>query len=109
MISSDLIRGYNDLFILQILSWGDSYGYEIGKQITQLSRGAYIIKETTLYTAFNRLAKAQWIESYPGQESNGRARTYYRLTAKGQDALQMKTQEWQVVQEVVKNILKGEL
>ena len=54
MISSDVIRGYNDTMILFLLLKEPSYGYEISKKIKELSREKYIIKETTLYSAFNR-------------------------------------------------------
>ena len=49
MISSDIIRGYNDTFILFHLLDGPSYGYEISKHIRERSGDKYIIKETTLY------------------------------------------------------------
>ena len=35
MISSDAMRGYNDVLILAILHQGDSYGYKIGKEIRE--------------------------------------------------------------------------
>ena len=54
MISSDIIRGYNDTFILFHLLDGPSYGYEISKHIRERSGDKYIIKETTLYSAFTR-------------------------------------------------------
>ena len=37
MISSDVIRGYNDTFILFFLLDGPSYGYEISKHIREQS------------------------------------------------------------------------
>lgn len=52
MISSDIIRGYNDTMILYCLPEEESYGYEISKNIKNLSDGKYIMKETTLYSAF---------------------------------------------------------
>lgn len=36
-ISSDVIRGYNDTIILYLLLDKPSYGYEISKQIKQIS------------------------------------------------------------------------
>lgn len=36
-ISSDVIRGYNDTIILYLLLDRPSYGYEISKQIKQIS------------------------------------------------------------------------
>ena len=53
-ISSDVIRGYNDTMILFLLRNKSSYGYEISKDIKALSEEKYIIKETTLYSAFTR-------------------------------------------------------
>ena len=56
-ISSDIIRGYNDTIILYLLLDKPSYGYEISKQIKALSDEKYIMKETTLYSAFTRMEK----------------------------------------------------
>ena len=52
-ISSDVIRGYNDTIILYLLLDRPSYGYEISKQIRLISEEKYVIKETTLYSAFH--------------------------------------------------------
>ena len=83
MISSDVIRGYNDTFILFLLLDQPSYGYEISRQIRRLTDEKYIIKETTLYSAFTRLEKNGYIESFYGDETEGRRRTYYRITPAG--------------------------
>ena len=37
MISSDVIRGYNDTIILYLLQQNPSYGYEISKKIRMIS------------------------------------------------------------------------
>lgn len=108
MISSDVIRGYNDTMILCILINGDSYGYEISKTIKNLSHEKYIIKETTLYSAFTRLQKKDYIESYYGVETNGKRRTYYKITDKGRQYYKEKCQEWYVTKEVVEKFIKGE-
>lgn len=57
MISSDVMRGFNSLILLSILMKEDSYGYQISNTIKVLTDGKYIMKETTLYSAFNRLEK----------------------------------------------------
>ena len=54
-ISSDVIRGYNDTMILHLLLQEPSYGYEISKRIRELSKEKYVIKDTTLYSAFTRM------------------------------------------------------
>ncbi|MGO2083923.1 PadR family transcriptional regulator [Vagococcus sp.] len=107
MISSDVIRGYNDPIILSILAEGDSYGYELSKKIREGSEEKYVIKETTLYSAFTRLKKGGLITSYPGNETNGKKRTYYRITREGLQFLEDKKKEWKITQEVVTQFLGG--
>ena len=106
MISSDVIRGYNDTFILFFLLDGPSYGYEISKHIREQSDGKYIIKETTLYSAFTRLEKNGYIESFSGDETNGKRRTYYRITEPGRRYYAEKCEEWKVTKEVVEQFIR---
>lgn len=101
MISSDGIRGYNDMIILRLILEEPSYGYEISKAIKEKSRGKYIIKETTLYSAFTRLEKNGYIESFFGNKTNGKRRTYYRITDSGCSYYQEKCAEWDLTKEVV--------
>jgi PadR family transcriptional regulator PadR len=110
-ISSDIIRGYNDTMILYLLLEQPSYGYEISKQIKKLSKEKYIIKETTLYSAFTRMEKNGYVVSYSEQNTDtGKRRTYYRITPLGRQYYQEKCDEWLLTQEVVeKFITKGEL
>lgn len=106
VISSDVIRGYNDTLILYLLLDKPSYGYEISKQIRELSQNKYVIKETTLYSAFNRLEKNGFIESFFGDETNGKRRTYYRITDHGVEYYRDKCEEWTLIQEVVEKFIK---
>ena len=101
MISSDVIRGYNDTIILYLLQQDPSYGYEISKQIRTISEEKYIIKETTLYSAFTRMEKNGYIESFSGNETNGKRRTYYRVTPEGMAYYEEKCEEWEVTKEVI--------
>ena len=109
-ISSDVIRGYNDTMILYLLLDQPSYGYEISRQIKTLSHEKYIIKETTLYSAFTRMEKNGYITSFQDQNTaTGKRRTYYRITGKGRAYYQEKCEEWLLTQEVVEQFIrKGE-
>ena len=89
MISSDIIRGYNDTFILFHLLDGPSYGYEISKHIRERSGDKYSIKETTLYSAFTRLE-----------------RNDYRITESGRIYYKEKCEEWKVTKEVVEQFIR---
>ncbi|EGO2705995.1 helix-turn-helix transcriptional regulator [Enterococcus faecalis] len=106
MIGSDAIRGYNDTFILSILQSGASYGYAISKRIREISKEQYSIKETTLYSAFTRLEKNGYIESFPGEITHGKKRTYYQITHAGERYLEEKLLEWEVTKDVVEAFVK---
>jgi len=101
LISSDVLRGYNDLIILNILMDGDSYGYEVSKAILDKGGGVYHIKETTLYSAFNRLEANGYLVSYFGDETFGRRRTYFRITAAGRQYYYDKCREWTLTKELI--------
>lgn len=108
-ISSDVIRGYNDTMILCLLLDHPSYGYEISKQIKLLSGKKYVIKETTLYSAFTRMEKNGYIESFFDQDNAiGKRRTYYRITPLGLTYYREKCAEWRLTQEVVSNFIREE-
>ncbi|MBE5918321.1 MAG: helix-turn-helix transcriptional regulator [Pseudobutyrivibrio sp.] len=107
-ISSDVIRGYNDTMILSILLQEPSYGYEISKQIKTITDGKYVIKETTLYSAFTRMEKNGYIESFVASqdlEGNGKKRTYYRITDAGRDFYKDKCEEWELTKDVVEKFI----
>ncbi len=105
-ISSDVIRGYNDTMILYLLWDHPSYGYEISKQIKSLSQEKYVIKETTLYSAFTRMEKNGYVESFNDDTENGRRRTYYRITESGRAYYLDKCAEWTLTKEVVERFIK---
>ncbi|MCL2018995.1 MAG: PadR family transcriptional regulator [Oscillospiraceae bacterium] len=109
MISSEVIRGYIDLMILCVLRRGESYGYEIGKIIRQITQGEYIIKETTLYSAFARMERGGLIESYPGSITHGKMRTYYRTTQKGHEFFKEKREEWEFTKKIISKFTDGEI
>ena len=107
-ISSDVIRGYIDVMILRVLCDGDSYGYEISKKITEISGNCYIMKETTLYSAFSRLEKLKFLNSYPGTYSGGRERTYYALTGEGRSYYRQKCAEWALTKDLITRFILNE-
>ncbi len=93
-LSADILRGYTDAIILRQLSQEDSYGYQINKNVTALSGGAFEMKEATLYTAFRRLETAGYIRSYWGDEMSGARRRYYAITQAGRDKLAADQAAW---------------
>ena len=104
-ISSDVVRGYNDTIILYLLMQNPSYGYEITKQIKNMTDGKYVIKETTLYSAFARMEKNGYISSF-SSEGEGKKRTYYRITDAGIAYYHEKCEEWVLTKEVVEKFIQ---
>ena len=105
-ISSDVIRGYNDTMILCLLLDEPCYGYEISRRIKSYTEGKYIMKETTLYSAFTRLQGNGFIESFNQEAENGKRRTYYRITERGRQFYREKCEEWQLTKDVVERFIQ---
>ena len=106
MISSDVIRGYTDTMVLFLLLDEPSYGYEISRQIKERSEDKYSMKETTLYSTFNRLESEGYVASFYGTQTNGKRRTYYRITPKGLAYYDEKKQEWELTKDVIQKFIR---
>ncbi|MBO6197608.1 MAG: helix-turn-helix transcriptional regulator [Butyrivibrio sp.] len=104
-ISSDVIRGYNDTIILFFLMEEPSYGYEISRNIKAMSENKYLIKETTLYSAFTRLEKNGYITSFSQEADNGKRRTYYQITEAGRVYYKEKCEEWRLTKDVIERFI----
>ena len=105
-ITSDVIRGHTEPIILAHLIEGDSYGYQINKEIMEKTNNLYELKEATLYSAFRRLEEAGLIMSYWGDETVGARRRYYAITDKGRDAYQEYKKDWERAKNIINSLLK---
>ena len=106
-LSADILRGYTDSIILRQLSGGDSYGYQINKNVSALSGGLFEMKEATLYTAFRRLETAGYIRSYWGDEMSGARRRYYAITPAGLNRLDSDLANWKETKAQIDLLLEG--
>jgi len=91
---SDLMRATVETVILQLLRERQMYGYEIIKVVNERTDGAFKWKEGTLYPCLHRMETAGTIISEWVDGDAGKARKYYRLTAKGQALAADKASEW---------------
>ncbi len=78
MIDPQLKRGLLDSCVLAILRKGDSYGYQIIKDLSP----CLTISESTLYPILRRLESSGALTVY-SVEHNGRLRKFYRITPLG--------------------------
>ena len=76
--------------ILLALAGGERHGYGIMKEALRHSDGAVRLGAGTIYGTLQRLIENGWVAEAPRAGPRtvaGRARRYYRLTAKGREAL----------------------
>ena len=94
-------RGLLEVCVLAALCKGDSYGYQIIKDISP-----YVdISESTLYPILRRLEVAKYLTVYSA-EYNGRLRKYYRITEQGSERINEFKREWEEMLSIYKFITK---
>jgi transcriptional regulator len=99
------VKGSLPLLILNALSSGASYGYQIAKEIKEHSEGVLDFQEGTLYPTLHRLEKEGLVEAYT-ERVEGRRRRYYRLTEKGARELAREHREWASFVHAVNTVLE---
>ena len=90
----DLLRGSLDLMVLSVLAGESQYGYSIQKQLNVVSLGKVKLPAGTLYPLLHRLESDKLIKS-KWDDSTGRRRKWYELTAKGRKRLNVHANQWQ--------------
>ncbi|MCH5156849.1 MAG: PadR family transcriptional regulator [Clostridiales bacterium] len=105
VISSDLLRGHIDTFVLSALMAGTKYGNEIRKFIAQKTNNLYVPNEQSLYSAYHRLEDMECIKGYWG-ENIGATRKYYTITEKGRELYAVKKREWENAKMLIDILIK---
>ena len=103
-LAGDLLRGNLELMILSTLADGAKYGYLIQQRLGDASRGHVNVQAGTLYPILHkleeeRLVKCRW------EDSTGRERKWYELTAKGEKRLQQRASQWQKLAATLQELL----
>ena len=84
-----LRRGVLEACVLTVLRRGDSYGYQLVKDVSEMIE----ITESTLYPILKRLESGGLLTVY-SVEHNGRLRRYYRITEAGNQRIHAFIDEW---------------
>ncbi|MBQ2723036.1 MAG: PadR family transcriptional regulator [Clostridia bacterium] len=100
VISSDLLRGHIDTFVLSALMDGTKYGNEIRKYIAQKTNNLYIPNEQSLYSAYHRLEDNEYIKGVWG-ENVGATRKYYTITEKGKLFYATSKRQWENAKKLI--------
>ena len=91
--SRELLRGSLELMVLAELNGRSRYGYQILAALREQSDGRVDLKAGTLYPILHKLEKHKNVRSW-WEDSTGRDRKWYALTAKGKRRLECDAREW---------------
>ena len=94
-------RGLLDVCVLAAIKDGESYGYQIIKDVKPYLE----ISESTLYPILRRLEAAQLL-TVRTAEHNGRLRKYYQITPTGLERIEEFKEEWREIMLIYKFVAK---
>ena len=84
---SQLLKGVAPVVVLEILSRGSMYGYELSQAIEQRSGNVLTLGKGTLYPLLYNLEAKKLVQARWETSDSGRKRRYYSITGKGKEQL----------------------
>jgi PadR family transcriptional regulator PadR len=90
---SQLLKGVAPVVVLQILSRGEMYGYELAQAIEKRSEDILTLGKGTLYPLLYNLEAKGLVKARYETTKNGRKRRYYSITGKGKEYLEGQTEQ----------------
>ena len=100
-MESQFRRGILEACVLAVLEKGESYGYQLVKDVNDFIE----ISESTMYPILRRLEHTELLEVF-SMEHNGRLRKYYRITDKGREKITDMLEEWAEIVKIYQFIVK---
>ena len=104
-IDRELLKGSISLLLLNLLSRGEMYGYEILQAAAV--RTPLSLRRVRFTWHCNQVEKKCHIKAQWRTGDNGRERKYYSLTAKGRKAALEYERQWTHLTGAVKAVLEG--
>ncbi|RLQ94659.1 PadR family transcriptional regulator [Falsibacillus albus] len=109
---TEMLKGVLEGCVLEIISRGETYGYEITQQLRAL--GFTDVIEGTVYTITMRLEKNNLVNMEKKPSTMGPPRKFYTLNEAGQEQLKAFWKKWDFVSSKIdelktKKNLKGEI
>ncbi|MEK5442415.1 MULTISPECIES: helix-turn-helix transcriptional regulator [unclassified Fredinandcohnia] len=92
---TEMLKGVLEGCVLEIISRGETYGYEITQQLRDL--GFTDVVEGTVYTITMRLEKNNLVDIEKKPSTMGPPRKFYKLNAAGQERLEGFWEKWEFV------------
>ncbi|SNT59093.1 transcriptional regulator, PadR family [Bacillus sp. OK838] len=102
---TEMLKGVLEGCVLEIISRGDTYGYEITRRLNEM--GFKEVVEGTVYTILVRLEKKELVKFEKKRSEMGPPRKFYSLNNAGYEELEQFWGKWNFVSSKI-NTLKGE-
>ncbi len=102
---AQILKGLLEGCILEIISHGETYGYQITERLNQ--SGFTNVNEGSVYPVLIRLQKKDFVSSETKTSPLGPKRKYFTISDNGKDYLTSFKKEWKDVSGIVTDILKG--
>ncbi len=100
---TEMLKGVLEGCVLEIISRGETYGYEITRKLNAL--GFTDVVEGTVYTILIRLEKNKLVEITKKPSDMGPPRKFFSLNDAGREELRRFWEKWQFLETKI-NLLK---
>jgi len=100
----ELLKGVAPVVVLEILSRGRMYGYELSEAVEKRSDGVLSLGRGTLYPLLYNLEAKGLVAAEWEENEHARKRRYYSITSKGKAQLASKKEEWMSLQRGVNTV-----
>jgi PadR family transcriptional regulator PadR len=102
-LEREMMRGAGPTAVMQLLSSGEKYGYELVEALARHSNGILAMGQSTLYPLLYNL-EAKGLVTSRVDESGARPRRFYRLTQTGRRKLADDTKQWRALLEALRSL-----
>ncbi|AEP00530.1 MAG: PadR family transcriptional regulator [Weizmannia coagulans] len=92
---TEMLKGVLEGCVLEIISRGETYGYEITQRLRKL--GFTDVVEGTVYTITMRLEKKSLVNVEKKPSTMGPPRKFYTLNETGQEQLEIFWRKWEFI------------
>lgn len=104
---TEMLKGSLEGCVLDIISRGDTYGYEITRRLNDL--GFTEVVEGTVYTILVRLEKKELVNIEKKPSEMGPPRKFYSLNEAGHEELKQFWRKWDFLSSKINILKRGEI
>lgn len=103
---TEMRRGVLPFCVLAVLRGGEAYAFDL---VRSLSTEELLTSEGTIYPLLSRLRRDEWVTTSWRESEAGPPRRYYRMTERGERALDAFATEWGRFRDAVDSLVTTEV